>query len=762
MSQLPISPKGTPPIIIGRLQAMLRGLKGDTGDVTPEANLAKELAEQAATDAQTQASVSTTKAGESSASAAAAAVSEANAAGYEQGAFEASGLFVDLGAFDTAVVDNKMGGIKSADPNIAYALAQKVGGVSSLTGAAVPSANAVLKPVQSGKLNGWPDTFFRHAAFGANFLGRRRYFEYTPGNFSGYQLVPTPAPFDGNAIRRVIDGTTIPAGPLIWLDEIGATVGDTITIYVLISSQNAGFVQGRARFLNSVYNGVGSLANMLDAAGVDGVVASTTPLFLRYTAVVPATAVSIGIYHQSPTAGSRPDMIACWAFKGGIDKGPAYPVFDDSAYLNLQATQQQATIAAQAADLVTANSKIASLEAATPPAGLRDLKLALSDDFCQFLGIVLIGDSITWGMSATGIAPINPRANALTDARNNGSSPSWANLLHKYLGLQYYKDSEATETAWPGTPSGVAIFEYNNAVSLFPGSSPFVRSNTNVSSPGAWTQSGVVGGTKLGYYIQALVNTATGLDNLRLKWTMTGYEFDLVFAAQSNGAKYDLIVDGVTLGTYSTQTTDTGLPISFGNVRTHSLGGFKRNAVVELRVVPGDAARINFRVEAVTMNRRLRVTNQGIIGIAAATYSNVMLNAARQEGDQFALVQPGTNDRALTSAQGPVGTLTFRTNLERIADTLVAANITPIFMCANAVPTAIDVPPVVAYSMNDVRDALRTFAGARRFDYIDHFAETKVRLDAGEVGLIEASGPHPLDPGMQLSFDETRQRIDAA
>jgi hypothetical protein len=32
MSQLPISPKDTPPILIGRLQAMLRGLTGDKGD----------------------------------------------------------------------------------------------------------------------------------------------------------------------------------------------------------------------------------------------------------------------------------------------------------------------------------------------------------------------------------------------------------------------------------------------------------------------------------------------------------------------------------------------------------------------------------------------------------------------------------------------------------------------------------------------------------------------------------------------------------
>lgn len=58
---------------------------------------------------------------------------------YEQGALDSSGLFVDIPSFDSVAADGKMGGIKSADPNVAYALAQKVGGVSSLTGAEMPS-----------------------------------------------------------------------------------------------------------------------------------------------------------------------------------------------------------------------------------------------------------------------------------------------------------------------------------------------------------------------------------------------------------------------------------------------------------------------------------------------------------------------------------------------------------------------------------------------------------------------------------------------
>ncbi|RVO28973.1 hypothetical protein [Sinorhizobium meliloti] len=47
--------------------------------------------------------------------------------------------------------------------------------------------------------------------------------------------------------------------------------------------------------------------------------------------------------------------------------------------------------------------------------------------------ICLVGDSITWGLPATGSAPENPRTGELTDPRNNLTAPCWANLLRDYL-----------------------------------------------------------------------------------------------------------------------------------------------------------------------------------------------------------------------------------------------------------------------------------------------------------------------------------------
>jgi hypothetical protein len=104
-----------------------------------EAQAASATAVAAADTSVANATVTTTKAAEASASATAAASSEVNAAISEQNAFDSSGLFVDLAAFDAAVADGKLGGIKSADVNTAYDIAEKVAGTASLTGKGLPS-----------------------------------------------------------------------------------------------------------------------------------------------------------------------------------------------------------------------------------------------------------------------------------------------------------------------------------------------------------------------------------------------------------------------------------------------------------------------------------------------------------------------------------------------------------------------------------------------------------------------------------------------
>lgn len=66
---------------------------------------------------------------------------------------------------------------------------------------------------------------------------------------------------------------------------------------------------------------------------------------------------------------------------------------------------------------------------------VKSLQQSLNDPQRPAVKIRLLGDSITWGMRVSGEAnpDSTPRTHSLSDARNNLTSPSWANLLRDYL-----------------------------------------------------------------------------------------------------------------------------------------------------------------------------------------------------------------------------------------------------------------------------------------------------------------------------------------
>lgn len=438
---------------------------------------------------------------------------------------------------------------------------------------------------------------------------------------------------------------------------------------------------------------------------------------------------------------------------------------------------------ADRADLNAATAAANAAAAAVPPVltlarttartgggrQLYRLKKSLSNPLCQFLGIVLIGDSITWGMTVTGGADVAPypRRGSLADARNNATSPTWVNLLHQYLGRDYYDDTSVSASTWPaataaavaaGRPAsdaGVAIFRYGKTVNLFPQGGDFKTTNDNaLPSRGAWTvsynPSGYIGG-----YVTFTVDSS--VDNGRLSFgPFTGYKFKMVFAALSDGARYELYENGVLKGTFSTQTGDTGLPVSFGNIREHDLGGFVRDAEISIKVVPGDNARRILRVEAIVIDRELRVTNQGVIGTDSIHWYNDLIRDAVQDGDSVAFIQLGTNDRYLapTDYQVPVGAATLRRYLEAICVFLEGRGISPIMACANAAVTETGY-----FTMSEVRGSIASLADARGYDMIDHFQPTRALLAAGDTSW-SPDGLHPGDTGHSEMFQQKRDAIE--
>lgn len=681
-----------------------------------------------------------------------------------------AGVFADTAAGLAVTTSGKYFSVPSADSAEHLILYFNNSG-TAVEKKRYPSSDAVKKPVWTGKKNGWPDPFFRHSHVGVDFLGKQRWRSSINNGFAPASFVPSTV-FDGNALRRTGGGTAVQCGPLLWLDEIGAAPGDTVTIYALLTGSVGDDAYIYARFYTAASAKDGGGLGEYDAyfvrdSGNTGVMLSDTPQRLRLSKTVPPGAAAVALFPYSSTmsAGESFDIHALWAFKGAIGSGPDWPVLVNGDYATARAELAAAAVDALQQDVMGLQSDVTELQSGIADLvsvvydgqQLEQLKRHLTDPLTQFLGVVLVGDSITWGMTVTGQASVEPRTGALTDTRNNESSQSWANLLHKYIGAEYYEDSTVTASAWSGSSGGVAQFEYSKTVDLYPGYAPFTAiNNYNGATPGVWS-SAYNAGTTLGYYLQAQVNSSA--DDLRLRFTMTGTEFDLVFAALADGAKYELFINDVSHGVFSTQTGDTGLSVSFKNVRTHSFP-FVRDGVVELRVIPADVERDVLRVEAIRVNRRVRVTNNGIIGTNAIRYATMFVNDAVRVDDTFAFIQLGTNDRAALASSGvPESPTTLYKYLGLVIDAVVGKGVMPILMCANAVTN--NSKPTYKYDMADVRAQIMRLSADRGIAVIDHFAETRSLIAASDTSWL-ADGLHPNDSGHLIMFENIKRRIDNA
>lgn len=187
-------------------------------------------------------------------------------------------------------------------------------------------ADLESRGLATGKINGWPDPFFRTFDLASqNLFGRDRWY----GGLTGFTLAANTA-FDGNALRRTADlGPTALGGPAIWLDEIGAVAGDVITVYLLVVGSGAVVTAPGRFFTDSDAVSVGVQMNATSAAAGSTVTSSATPQWLRHTIPVPATATRFAVYPYTATAGQTFDIVAVWAFKGAAATGPAWPTLSD-------------------------------------------------------------------------------------------------------------------------------------------------------------------------------------------------------------------------------------------------------------------------------------------------------------------------------------------------------------------------------------------------------------------------------------------------
>jgi lysophospholipase L1-like esterase len=250
-------------------------------------------------------------------------------------------VYPDTTAGVAAVAEGEYFSVPSAGSSESLILYRR-SGAAAVEAKRYPTADAVFKPKWVGKKGGWPDPFFWFFDLSSQtFLGRDRWWwnGNGAGAFTGWSRVANSA-FDGFALRRAADsGTGVKSFPVIWLDEIGAVAGDTITVYTLITGAGA-VVSCAGWFDNGADAGyVGDQLNATDATGAATMSASATPQWMRHVVTVPTTATRFAPFPFTLTAGQTFDVVALWAFKGNAAAGPDWPMLGDEAFLSDLTTQ---------------------------------------------------------------------------------------------------------------------------------------------------------------------------------------------------------------------------------------------------------------------------------------------------------------------------------------------------------------------------------------------------------------------------------------
>jgi lysophospholipase L1-like esterase len=369
---------------------------------------------------------------------------------------------------------------------------------------------------------------------------------------------------------------------------------------------------------------------------------------------------------------------------------------------------------------------------------LRKLRDTLGDPLQQIVGICLIGDSITWGLTLPDNAAYDPRNGTLADPRDNFTSSSWANLLKRYIGRNYANNAAPVLGNWSTSSAGKAIAEYSTKNLIFPSGAPFSLTQTGSSLSVSEIQNA---SSPTGYHLQLADGNVAATSYHSLKFQFTGKEFTLIYGIDDSAyCDYEVFVNGVSTGVYTTSSSGGGVNNTYNNRRTHSFGHV-RNKEIEIRskrtVMTGNRY---LKISGIEVNKIIRVTNQGIIGTDAFRYLAYNLSGDFGPGaitgeDLFVFVQIGTNDRLIQAAL-PGGIQGFRRSYQKLLDK-ISPLADPILMVSN--PAENENPSTYSFTMQGARAVILGEAKLRAFDFIDNYAI----FDQASFPSFTADGLHP-------------------
>lgn len=367
----------------------------------------------------------------------------------------------------------------------------------------------------------------------------------------------------------------------------------------------------------------------------------------------------------------------------------------------------------------------------------------------QSVVVTAIGDSICWGIGATGTATATPRNKTLADPRNNYTSGSYINLLRRWLGMmagaQTGDPAElvpafSPANADPNKYSGFAGYRVPQFCNL---DTRITKSTGCTVAVDTYALSGRALDIPVGEYASV---------------TVYGDSVDVLWKSQSADAASTFTLDCNGSGTQTINTYSASLV--HNNVVSFIAPSFGTNTfkIVNTGTYP-------LRIQGFRHNRLIALRNNGLSGSSTATWlptaSPMILGDAVPADTTHLLIKLGTNNR------GTRGVTNLTDNLKSII-AWIQANRPAVKISLSAPPKAApeyDFPgnPVYYFSTGTVRDAVYRVANELGLSFVDLYAATaRYELTAGSTTSYLDDGLHPNDTGYAEMFRAFTQAITNA
>ncbi|HGF9802591.1 TPA: SGNH/GDSL hydrolase family protein [Klebsiella quasipneumoniae] len=353
-----------------------------------------------------------------------------------------------------------------------------------------------------------------------------------------------------------------------------------------------------------------------------------------------------------------------------------------------------------------------------------------------------IGDSIDWGVGATGIASIDPRSHQLSDARNNFTSRTWVNLFRKWTAELSCHAKNTVDTQSTG------LSTYYNPV--------------NIEVQDAWKEftpadisSGLLTQTKAETIRTFGANHCIDiLAGRSVSFQFSGPAISLVYATLQN-LNASIYIDGIL---NTSVVTDGTVTPAFGT--RLDISGLT-DAMHTMRIECAASAGSPLRLQYLVRNKRHSVMNSGLIGTNTAEWlpgGTLLVPEALPPNVTHVLIKLGTNDRGMAAGSsymaGAQGTFV---NLNAIVTSL-RSTYPGVQVILLAPPYA---PTDSAYGSSDeIARAVRRAAKVLQCGFIDLYSPTLELEMQGETWLSD--GLHPNDYGYRTMFKAVQAAIVSA